>query len=736
MYIKPENRGKFTATKKRTGKSTSQLLHSKNSKTRSRANFARMAKRGWKPLEIGGDIFNEFTTQILQEGGKIKVIDNRKNDAVTGLPVGDKYRKNADIPKDFLEMTVDAAKKHGVDPGTAIAIGLQETGFHPDSMVNPFMLGNYNQYGNIIDESVKFMADKNKYAKNLGKTNEEDIIQAYNGYGKVKNAGKMYGIDTSINPIDMNTNPVYGKRIINLRDSVVMRNPDIRRIIEKKATGGWLKGAAGGAASGASMGAMFGPWGAAIGGVAGGVLGGISGSKESDEISEVYKPAISKSRQLYDTTLAEGGMNLKRLTARTDYKGESHSNGGINLPIGSQVEDGESRTGDIVHSKKIKVTPAIMNAYRGRVHLRKGDMGRSISDIVKSRDKRFEKRSGDEWNDNARKVSQMPFEEMSDELSQVYDMAKGEVDNMMAGGGKMHKVMGEFKRGKLHSGSKKGPLVKNRKQAIAIAMSEAGMNKAAGGMDLAKFFGEQGNAPIIGSAIGTVTNLLREPEKVDYEQAKFTPTEFTPMNTEAGVSNIRRSFAGTRERLRRMNPRGYMNNIASLGAAEAETIGSSVSQIGLANTEQYNRVKAMDSQARNRTAMFNTQIGMQEAEANAANKGVRKTAIDANLNNTFTMMGQKARDEKLFASQKDYQDKMYELQKGYQSWWKNPNNNATTLSPELDNTDFLNTLAPDDYSIQSNYNLRQGTTPTGYADGGRLAMKASALLSKRKFRTY
>ena len=36
--------------------------------------------------------------------------------------------------------------------------------------------------------------------------------------------------------------------------------------------------------------------------------------------------------------------------------------------------------------------------------------------------------------------------------------------------------MKEFKAGKLHSG-KKGPVVKNPKQAIAIALSEAGMSK-------------------------------------------------------------------------------------------------------------------------------------------------------------------------------------------------------------------------------------------------------------------
>jgi hypothetical protein len=46
-----------------------------------------------------------------------------------------------------------------------------------------------------------------------------------------------------------------------------------------------------------------------------------------------------------------------------------------------------------------------------------------------------------------------------------------------AKGGKVQKVMKEFKQGKLHSGSKKGPVVKSRKQAIAIALSEAGKSK-------------------------------------------------------------------------------------------------------------------------------------------------------------------------------------------------------------------------------------------------------------------
>jgi hypothetical protein len=37
--------------------------------------------------------------------------------------------------------------------------------------------------------------------------------------------------------------------------------------------------------------------------------------------------------------------------------------------------------------------------------------------------------------------------------------------------------MKEYKKGKLHSGSKKGPIVKNKKQGLAIALSEAGIAK-------------------------------------------------------------------------------------------------------------------------------------------------------------------------------------------------------------------------------------------------------------------
>jgi uncharacterized protein DUF6496 len=51
-------------------------------------------------------------------------------------------------------------------------------------------------------------------------------------------------------------------------------------------------------------------------------------------------------------------------------------------------------------------------------------------------------------------------------------MAKRQMPTAKKGDAKMEKTMHEFKEGTLHSGSKTGPLVEDRQQAIAIGLNQ------------------------------------------------------------------------------------------------------------------------------------------------------------------------------------------------------------------------------------------------------------------------
>jgi len=77
-----------------------------------------------------------------------------------------------------------------------------------------------------------------------------------------------------------------------------------------------------------------------------------------------------------------------------------------------------------------------------------------------------------------RQPAMLPFELQPEPLVPIFKKGgavKGE---------KIAKVMREYKEGKLHSGSKKGPVVKNPKQAMAIALSEARAAKKAKGGEI------------------------------------------------------------------------------------------------------------------------------------------------------------------------------------------------------------------------------------------------------------
>lgn len=85
IHIKPENRGKFTETKRRTGKTTEELTHSKNPLTRKRAIFAQNAKK-WHHA-FGGDLMTHganFDTGITLVGNG----GTHEENPLEGVPMG------------------------------------------------------------------------------------------------------------------------------------------------------------------------------------------------------------------------------------------------------------------------------------------------------------------------------------------------------------------------------------------------------------------------------------------------------------------------------------------------------------------------------------------------------------------------------------------------------------------------------------------------------------------------
>jgi hypothetical protein len=76
IHIKKANRGKFTAYKERTGKTTAEALHSSNPHVRQMANFARNAKK-WHHKADGGFIgVQDYINNMLAEGGYTGEPDN------------------------------------------------------------------------------------------------------------------------------------------------------------------------------------------------------------------------------------------------------------------------------------------------------------------------------------------------------------------------------------------------------------------------------------------------------------------------------------------------------------------------------------------------------------------------------------------------------------------------------------------------------------------------------------
>ena len=93
ININPKNKGKLKATEKKTGKSASQLAHSKNKKTAKRAQFALNARhfKHIKKREDGGEVQSAENGKVKNKASMIFIIRAHKQGGI--LDIINEYKK-------------------------------------------------------------------------------------------------------------------------------------------------------------------------------------------------------------------------------------------------------------------------------------------------------------------------------------------------------------------------------------------------------------------------------------------------------------------------------------------------------------------------------------------------------------------------------------------------------------------------------------------------------------------
>ena len=122
IHINPKNKGKFNALKKRTGKTTEQLTHSKNPLTRKRAIFAQNARK-WKHQDGG----QAQPQDQMQEGQPVNQGDEvqGQNSIQTPQQGSGMPQEHQQMLQQLTQMVVQALQK-GMQPQQIIQMLVQQ----------------------------------------------------------------------------------------------------------------------------------------------------------------------------------------------------------------------------------------------------------------------------------------------------------------------------------------------------------------------------------------------------------------------------------------------------------------------------------------------------------------------------------------------------------------------------------------------------------------------------------
>jgi len=199
--------------------------------------FAAMLSSGEAVLPL-----KEFEDVLKRYPAVFKIVDQRTTDSITGQPVSPYSKLHGTFDLSFVEEVVKKALQRGIDPYTALAIPHVETGGTPSGSANPYSI-NYESPAQLekliadpIGASLDILQAKLKLADKLGYNTYAKMIQVYNGMGKLTQGAvggaKAYGVQIPEEGISMKENPLYGKRVEDVRNNILMQNAELVSFVE------------------------------------------------------------------------------------------------------------------------------------------------------------------------------------------------------------------------------------------------------------------------------------------------------------------------------------------------------------------------------------------------------------------------------------------------------------------------------------------------------------------------
>jgi len=381
IHIKPENKGKFNATKKATGKTTEELTHSKNPVTKKRAIFAQNAAK-WKHAE-GGEI-----EKLGTDNTNVNV--PKRDLTISRFKTGS--RNYNEIPEAFRNLPLQTGK---VDDASLDAVQVL-TGIGGLARAGKIGYGAYQlAKPNIINLSKTY---RPTYSNALRQAGQALLPFAKGGrvLPKYADAGWLTknksGVGAGLGFAGDTTNLLFDNNVFGTRNEVTDSEGNVLGEAQSDA-GSQTQGALSGALKGASAGAALGPWGMAGGALIGGVAGFLTADTGAeDKLNQIKKernaqisfknmlgkgPIENNSIQTNSLALsayggyinkkyAEGGMktlnqNHPEATEEVElgesamlpngmnlaFGGETHENGGLetNLPEGTRIFSDRIKSG-------------------------------------------------------------------------------------------------------------------------------------------------------------------------------------------------------------------------------------------------------------------------------------------------------------------------------------------------------------------------------------------------------